>query len=100
VVALVPGDRRADRAKIAAATNANRAQIVGAVDVERLTGFPPGAVAPFPLPSVAQALLDQSLLVHDVVWVGAGSTRHLAELAPQELMRLTRARAVDVSEDG
>jgi Cys-tRNA(Pro) deacylase len=98
VVALVPGDRRADRGKLAAAAGARRAQIVGSADVERLTGFAPGAVAPFALSEV-QALIDRSLLVHDRVWVGAGSTRHLASLEPQELTRLARAQAADISQD-
>jgi Cys-tRNA(Pro) deacylase len=98
VVVLVPGDRRADRAKVARVTGASRAQIVGAADVERTTGFAPGAVAPFPLPSATRALLDSSVLLQTVVWVGAGSPRHLASIAPQELLRLARADAADVTE--
>ena len=100
VVALVPGDLRADRAKLAAAAGCRRAQIVGAGDVERLTGFPPGAVAPFPLPAEARAFVDRNLLVHDRVWIGAGSSRHLACLAPVELVRLARAQTVDITADG
>ena len=100
VVALVPGDRRADRAKVAAAAGSNRAQIVAAADVQRLTGFSPGGVSPFGLAAAHRALLDRRLLVHERVWVGAGSTRHLAGLPPQELLRVARAQAVDVSEDG
>jgi prolyl-tRNA editing enzyme YbaK/EbsC (Cys-tRNA(Pro) deacylase) len=99
LVVMVPGDRRADRAKVAAAAGCSRAQIVGAADVQRVTGFPPGAVAPVP-PAAAWALIDRGLLVHDVVWIGAGSTRHLAALAPRELVRLTRAQACDVTADG
>jgi prolyl-tRNA editing enzyme YbaK/EbsC (Cys-tRNA(Pro) deacylase) len=98
VAVLTPGDRRADRAKVARAAKANRAQIVGAADVERLTGFAPGAVAPFPLPGVTMALMDRSLLLQQLVWIGAGSPRHLASLPPQELLRLTRAEPADVSE--
>jgi Cys-tRNA(Pro) deacylase len=100
VVALIPGDRRADRTKVAAAAQATRAQIVRAEDVERLTGFAPGAVAPFPLPETTRAFLDRGLLAHELVWVGAGSTRHLAGLAPQELLRVSRAQTFDVAEDG
>jgi hypothetical protein len=33
-----------------------------------------------------------------VVWVGAGSEQHMAALAPGELMRLSRARPMDVVE--
>jgi prolyl-tRNA editing enzyme YbaK/EbsC (Cys-tRNA(Pro) deacylase) len=39
--------------------------------------------------------VDHSLLAHEVVWIGAGSTRHMAALAPADLVRLTRAQAID-----
>ena len=94
-VVLVPGDRRADLGKVAAAAGASRARVAGSAEVEAATGFAPGAVAPFPLPNVEEVLIDQSLLGHDVVWVGAGSDRHMAGLAPTELLRLSRARPMD-----
>jgi prolyl-tRNA editing enzyme YbaK/EbsC (Cys-tRNA(Pro) deacylase) len=99
VVALVPGDRRADLTKIAAAAGADEARIARGAEVEAATGFPPGAVAPFPLPRVERVLIDQALLVHDVVWVGAGSETHMAALHPSVLVRLARARPTDVSQD-
>jgi prolyl-tRNA editing enzyme YbaK/EbsC (Cys-tRNA(Pro) deacylase) len=63
------------------------------------TGFPPGAVAPFPLPGVARVVAEQTLLAQPLVWVGAGSERHLAALAPRELLRLARAEPMDVVGD-
>jgi prolyl-tRNA editing enzyme YbaK/EbsC (Cys-tRNA(Pro) deacylase) len=99
VLAMVPGDRRADPAKIAAAVGAHRARVVPASRVSELTGFEPGAVAPFPLPAIDRALIDRSLLVQELVWIGAGSTRHMAGLAPTELVRLTRATALDIAVD-
>jgi prolyl-tRNA editing enzyme YbaK/EbsC (Cys-tRNA(Pro) deacylase) len=100
VLAMVPGDRRADPAKIAAAAGAQRARVVPPAQVESLTGFEPGAVAPFPLPAIERALIDRSLLVQERVWIGAGSTRHMAGLAPTELVRLTRATALDIATEG
>ena len=50
VLAMVPGDRRADLDKIARAAGAAEARIASAAEVREATGFPPGAVAPFPLP--------------------------------------------------
>jgi prolyl-tRNA editing enzyme YbaK/EbsC (Cys-tRNA(Pro) deacylase) len=64
-----------------------------------VTGFAPGAVAPFPLPEVELVLLDRALLRHRVVWAGAGSQQHIVGLAPVELGRLARARVADVSQD-
>jgi prolyl-tRNA editing enzyme YbaK/EbsC (Cys-tRNA(Pro) deacylase) len=94
-VVLVPGDRRADAAKIATLLGCVSARVAGPALVEAATGFAPGAVAPFPLPRVERVLMEQTLLSRELVWIGAGSTRHMAGLAPTELMRLARARPVD-----
>jgi prolyl-tRNA editing enzyme YbaK/EbsC (Cys-tRNA(Pro) deacylase) len=98
VVALIPGDRRADSEKIAGAAGCRFARIAGAEEVTEATGFEPGAVAPFPLPRVERLFIDPTLLGHPVVWIGAGSERHMASLSPTELVRLSRARPMDVVE--
>jgi prolyl-tRNA editing enzyme YbaK/EbsC (Cys-tRNA(Pro) deacylase) len=100
VVVLVPGDRRADGDKVASALGCTRVRLAGAEQVQAATGFEPGAVAPFPLPKVDRVLMERTLLSHDVVWIGAGSDRHMAGLAPAELARLSRARAMDAVQDG
>ncbi len=99
VLALVPGDRRADARKVAAAAGAKRARIAGAVQVEEATGYSPGAVSPFGLRRVDRVLVDRSLLGAPLLWVGAGSERHLAGLPPTELVRVARAEPVALSED-
>jgi prolyl-tRNA editing enzyme YbaK/EbsC (Cys-tRNA(Pro) deacylase) len=98
-VVLVPGDRRADAGKVSALLGCTSARVAGPAQVEAATGFAPGAVAPFPLPRVERVLMEQTLLSHELVWVGAGSTTHMAGLAPSELMRLARARPVDAIPD-
>jgi Cys-tRNA(Pro) deacylase len=95
VVVLVPGDRKADLAKVAAAAGSGRARVVPRELVKLRTGFEPGAVAPFPLPEGTDVFLDQTLLTHEQVWIGAGSERHLARLRPSELARLSKARQMD-----
>jgi prolyl-tRNA editing enzyme YbaK/EbsC (Cys-tRNA(Pro) deacylase) len=100
VLALVPGDRRADPAKVARAAGAEKARIAGAEEVEAATGFSPGAVAPFPAGAVERVLVDRSLLGPEVVWVGAGSPNHIAAIAPAELVRLARAAPADLVREG
>lgn len=100
VLVMVPGDRRADRAKVASAARCERLKTAGPEDVARVTGFEAGGVAPFPLPGIETVLVERALLTQDVIWIGAGSSRHMAALAPADLVRLTRARAIDaVSEN-
>jgi prolyl-tRNA editing enzyme YbaK/EbsC (Cys-tRNA(Pro) deacylase) len=96
VVVLAPGDRRVDPRRAARAAGARRARIARPDEAVAATGFEPGAVSPFPLERVALVLLDRALLRHDVVWCGAGSSRHLAALSPLELRRLARATVADV----
>jgi Cys-tRNA(Pro) deacylase len=99
VIAMVPGDRKADAAKIAQAVGAERAKVADAERVVAATGFEPGAVAPFPLRAVTRVLIERTLLTHDVVWVGAGSSRHMAGLPPSELVRLAGAQPLDLVRD-
>jgi len=96
-LALVPGDRRADEAKLAAATRARRVRVARPDEVLAATGFEPGGVAPFPAPGVSQVLIAGELLVHDRVWIGAGTERHMAGISPLDLAHLTQARTVDLT---
>ena len=97
VVALVPGDRRGDADKVARAVDASAARVAQAQEVEDVTGFAPGAVAPFPLPKIATVLMDRALYHHDIVWAGAGSHEHVMGISPADLGRLARVRPMDVA---
>jgi prolyl-tRNA editing enzyme YbaK/EbsC (Cys-tRNA(Pro) deacylase) len=96
-LALVPGDRRADETRVATAAGAKAARVARPDEVVAATGFEPGGVAPFPAPGVSQVLMARELLVHERVWIGAGSERHMAGLAPADLVRITQARTVDLT---
>ena len=100
VVVFVPGDRRADLDKIARAAGAAAARIARSDEVEAATGFEPGAVAPFPLPSaVSRVFVDRTLLTHELVWIGAGSPAHMDAIRPAELLRLARAEPMDAVQE-
>jgi prolyl-tRNA editing enzyme YbaK/EbsC (Cys-tRNA(Pro) deacylase) len=96
VLALVPGDRRGDRVKIAHAAGTTDARIARPDEVRQLTGFEPGAVAPFPLPRDGRVLIENTLLARPQLWIGAGSPRHMAVLPTPELVRLARAAPADL----
>ena len=69
---LVPGDRRADEAGVAAAVGAAKVRLARPEEVVRATGFEPGGVAPFPHLAVAQVLLDTTLLGESASGSGPG----------------------------
>jgi prolyl-tRNA editing enzyme YbaK/EbsC (Cys-tRNA(Pro) deacylase) len=96
ILALVPGDRRADEDAVRAAVGARQVRVAKADEVVHATGFEPGGVAPFPQRAITQTLMDASFFGHDEVWVGAGSSSHMASLRPAELLKLSGARSVDL----
>jgi prolyl-tRNA editing enzyme YbaK/EbsC (Cys-tRNA(Pro) deacylase) len=98
ILALVPGDRRADPDKVAAAAGAGYARVASAAEVIAATGFDVGGVAPFPVPRVSRVLMERELMLHEVVWAGAGTERHVVGIAPGDLARLTRAETAELSE--
>jgi Cys-tRNA(Pro) deacylase len=100
VLALVPGDRRADEKAIGDAVSASEVRVARPEEVLHATGFEAGGVAPFPRRAVTETLMDTSFLGHEVVWVGAGSESHMASLRPSELLRLASARSVDLTGRG
>ena len=97
VLALVPGDRRADAQKVAAAAGAAEARVARAKEVVEATGVEPGAVSPVGT-QVGTVLMDLTLLQHGVVWIGAGSPAHMARLSPTDLQQAANARAADLVE--
>lgn len=96
VVAMIPGDERLDLKAVAAVVTAGSARIATAEEVLHATGFDPGGVAPFPRRADTVTLIERSLFHHAIVWIGAGTGRHVAGLAPGELARLSGARTVDL----
>lgn len=100
VLVLVPGDRRASERAIGAALGAREVRVANAGEVLQATGFDPGGVAPFPQRAVSATLMDRAFLGYEEVWIGAGSDRHMAALAPQDVARLARARMFDAGVAG
>ena len=99
VLALVPGNRRADPEKIAAAAGSAGARVARPPEVLAATGFAPGGVGPFPPAAGVPILLERTILSSAVVWVGAGSERHMVMVSPPELVRLTRGSTVDIVQE-
>jgi len=98
LLVLVPGDKRADAARITTAAAARYARVARPDEVVAATGFEPGAVAPFPAPNVSRVFMDRSLLGHELVWIGAGSEQHMAGIAPADLVRIAKAEIADLTE--
>ena len=100
VLALVPGDRRADAAKIAAAAGAALRAGREARGGARRDGLRAGRRSRRSrCRASARVLLERELLRHELVWAGAGSPRHVVGHRARRRSRAsTNADIVDLSE--
>ena len=97
VLCILRGDQRLDRKKLCRAVGAKHMSLAKADDVLRVTGYPVGAVPPFPLKSEVPAYMDPQVLEVDMVYCGGGDVDALLEVPTEELARITRAMPVDLA---
>jgi len=97
VLCILRGDQRLDRKKLCRAAGAKHMSLARADDVLRVTGYPVGAVPPFPLKTDVPAYIDPGVLEVDVVYCGGGDTDALLEVPTEELARVTCAEHADLA---
>lgn len=96
-VALVctRGDARLHNSKAKAALGA-KPRMLGADEVEAITGHPVGGVCPFGLASPLPIYCDVSLQAFATVFPAAGSRTSSVEISPARLALLTGATWIDI----
>lgn len=97
VAAIVAVDRELDLKALAAAAGGRRAEMAEPAAAERSTGYVVGGISPFgqrrPLPTV----VDVGALGHPTILVSGGRRGLQVELAPAEVVRLTRATVAPIA---
>ena len=95
VCVIASGKNRVDEKKVA--------QLVGesiersdAEFVKQHTGFAIGGVPPVGFAFEIPLLIDQDLMEYLILWAAAGTPNAVFKLTPQDLVRITNGRVVDV----
>jgi Cys-tRNA(Pro)/Cys-tRNA(Cys) deacylase len=91
-VFVVPADRQLDLRAVG-----KRTKLAVQVDAERATGYVVGGISPLGQRRALPTTVDDSALVWDTILVSAGKRGLQIELAPHDLVRLTRARVATVA---
>lgn len=97
VAALVPGDRDVDLCLVRQALGVRRLSWVARDDVERLTGYPPGAVSPVGIGGVSAILADPALANEEEVAISSGTHGAGIRLASADLLRVIDAQLIPIS---
>ena len=99
VVALVPGDRRLDTAKLGQlAGSEQKAERVSLDDVRDATGFVAGGTPPFAYKKDLRVYADEGLRRFDRVWAAAGTPHTVFQLTVEDLDRIAEPVWGDISE--
>ncbi len=97
VLLVARGDARLDNKKAKAAFGA-KPRMLGAEEVEAITGHPVGGVTPFGLASELPVYCDISLKAFEEVIPAAGNRNSSLRVAPDRLAALVNATWVDACE--
>ncbi len=99
ILAIVPGDRKVSREKLAGACRVNRVRIAGFEEVKQLTGYEAGAVPPVGHERQLRTLIDLRLLTLEKVFGGGGAVNVLLEIDPRDIKRLANAKVADIIDE-
>lgn len=95
ILVLVSGANRVDETQLSRLTS----ETIGRADanfVRSATGYVIGGVPPVGYTQNIETYLDEDLLRYATVWAAAGTPNAIFEISPQELLRITRARATPI----
>lgn len=99
VLVLIPGDRRADAAKMKASLGAKRVMIADPERVLRESGFRPGAVPPLGHTRQLPTWLDKHLLGRQTVYSSAGASDWIVAFSPGDLASAIGCEVASLSKD-
>jgi prolyl-tRNA editing enzyme YbaK/EbsC (Cys-tRNA(Pro) deacylase) len=98
VLALVSGANRVDMGHLAGATGANGARRASGDEAREAGGYAIGGVPPFGHAQPLTVLIDRDLLTHDVLWAAAGLPDAVFAISPDDLVRASGGRVVELAE--
>lgn len=102
VMACVLGDARLDPKAVRAHLPGNwkRLTFAGAQEIEQVTGYVQGAVAPLCLPDDVPVIFDEAIARCQNVNISSGDPLAGLELKGEDLIRLARAALAPIAERG
>jgi Cys-tRNA(Pro)/Cys-tRNA(Cys) deacylase len=99
VCVVVPSDHEISMKKLAAAFSGKSAQMLKPEAAERLTGYKVGGISPFGQKKIVPTAIEETALVHPLVFINGGQRGLQVKLAPGDAMRALGAKAAALIAD-
>ena len=98
ILAILTGDKRADRKKLASVVGASKVRIGTPEATRERAGFEVGVMPPVAHKNRIVTVIDQKVMSFNKVYGGSGTAEALMEIDPHDIARLTDAKVADISE--
>jgi len=98
ILAILTGDKRADRKKLASVVGASKVRIATPEATKEMAGFEVGVMPPVAHKNRIMTVIDQKAMSFNRVYGGSGTAEALMEIDPRDIARLTGAKVADISE--
>jgi Cys-tRNA(Pro) deacylase len=98
LLAIVPGDRRADPKKIKKVSGAKKISFATDDEVMNMTGYSVGATPPVAWKSQPAAFIDPTVRKTDIVYAAGGETNIVLKMRSSDLVAATGATVADIAE--
>jgi Cys-tRNA(Pro)/Cys-tRNA(Cys) deacylase len=96
VCVIVPSDQEVSMKKLAAAVSGKSAQMMKPPEAERITGYKVGGISPFGQRKPVRAVIEQSALAHDLVYLNGGQRGLQVRMKPTDVRDVLKAVVADV----
>ena len=96
-VGIVPVDGQLDLKAMAAALGLKRVAMADVATAERVTGYVVGGISPIGQKRSLETVLDESAQQHDTILVSGGRRGLDLELAPADLLAVTRGTLAGIA---
>lgn len=98
ILAVVAGNRKLDLKLLAKAIGEKKVKLATHQQAESITGLQTGGISPLALINKGfQVVIDQSARPHSSIYVSGGQRGLNIEIAPEDLIQLTRARIASIA---
>jgi len=98
VLAILTGDKRADRKKLASAVGVSKVRIATPEATKEFAGFEVGVMPPVAHKIRMMTVIDQKVMSFNKVYGGSGTADALMEIDPHDIARLADAKVADICE--